>query len=1029
MALLAAAGPLAAQNHPELEWQVLETAHFRILFHGGLEQVAARAAGILERAYGPLTGLYGYEPPGPVRIILKDYDDYANGAAYFYHDAIEIWTSPLEHDFELRGTSDWLPNVLTHEFTHIISLGAARKGSPRVPAAFLEYFGYKQEKNRKDVLTGAPDRLVVYPLANTVVPMWLAEGVAQYMADGVQADRWDTHRDMVLRVAVLDSTLLSYDRMGVFAKAGFGNEFVYDHGYGFSQYIAREHGQQALAHICRNAGAWGALNTDRAIEQATGVPARQLWRNWRDWMAQRYQSQVAALGERREGEVLVDVGFANTRPAYSPDGARLAYLSTGKSDSGPQNLVVRDLASGEEEVVARAVASTVSWSPDGRRLLFVRKDEADRYGSRRADLYELDLDAPERGLGRKLAWVAPALVGVAAPRPYRERQLTQGLRSLYPAYSPDGRRAAFVRVTGSGCSLGLLDLEAARAAGPLEAGGSGLAQPEGAVRYLLSFGDGSQIYTPQWSADGQHLVFSYAVAGQRDIGRVAVDGEVSPAESGAAVAGASPARGIEVLLASPGTDRDPAFVDGGRGLVFVSDASGIYNVYRMDLVSGQVAQVTNLVGGAFDPTASPSGQVAFAAYAAQGYEIRVIGGEGAVNAESRRFRPDGAAASSVPQAAAPARVSAPGPTSAAFAPAGAPAPPSEPSPGTPAAQPYGLEFLRTSLMPRLAIDEGYAKAGLYFGSEDAVTRQSVYGGASVAPTNGDRDLYSVYTYRGWVPTVKLSFIHLKRHSDRGDSSEARDYYVTGMNFSLNRISAGLTQALSRTTELDVAATYDRYDASLETDVFVPRTDGQPGFERLSQKPYGYTYLNGFGLDFTYRHDSVPRRRDRDINPRGGRRLYFRYDRMFNYFIKGFDEYNTSFIDEQYLKLFYNQVTLDWNEYVPLPAHAALALRFYGGWVGSDRVDDERVGNFFDFHLGGITFMKGYTYYSIEGRKAAMGSATVRVPVFPDMGRSLLNLYFDKVYAAAYADVGKAWDGKVGDPDPSFGRQAPLRDVG
>lgn len=88
--------PVSAQNHPELEWRILETEHFRVLYHGGLEATAQHAGRIAEAAWAPVTELYDYRPDGPVRLILKDYDDYANGAAYFYHDAIEIWTSPLD---------------------------------------------------------------------------------------------------------------------------------------------------------------------------------------------------------------------------------------------------------------------------------------------------------------------------------------------------------------------------------------------------------------------------------------------------------------------------------------------------------------------------------------------------------------------------------------------------------------------------------------------------------------------------------------------------------------------------------------------------------------------------------------------------------------------------------------------------------------------------------------------------------------------------------------------------------------------
>ena len=68
---LAAAGPAAAQNHPELNWRTLETEHFRVLYHDGLEHTARQAAEAAEAAYGPLTRLYGYRPEGPVRVILR----------------------------------------------------------------------------------------------------------------------------------------------------------------------------------------------------------------------------------------------------------------------------------------------------------------------------------------------------------------------------------------------------------------------------------------------------------------------------------------------------------------------------------------------------------------------------------------------------------------------------------------------------------------------------------------------------------------------------------------------------------------------------------------------------------------------------------------------------------------------------------------------------------------------------------------------------------------------------------------------
>jgi Tol biopolymer transport system component len=965
--LLLLSVPISAQNHPELQWRVLETEHFRVLFHDGLEATAQRAAAIGESAWDAVTELYDYRPDGPVRIILKDYDDYANGAAYFYHDAIEIWTSPLEHDFEMRGTSDWLRNVLTHEFVHIISLGAARKGSQRVPAMFLEYFGYKGEENRDDILTGAPNRLTVAPLANTVVPMWFAEGVAQYQTQTVNHDRWDSHRDMILRTAVLDGTLLSLEDMGVFGKRGFGNEFVYDHGFAFVRYIAETYGDSALPAICRQVGRWQTMNVNGALEAVTGRPAAALWNDWRDAMTQTYAQQLEAMGPLQEGTSLTDAGFSNTRPVFDPDGERVAYLSTGSRHYGPHSLVVRDLQSGEDEAIAYGVASVPTWDPSGEHLIFVRKKSADKYGSRRADLFDHDLQAAKRGWMGTALWTLPGLTGAYAPGDPRTAQLTRNLRAQYPAVSPEGERLAFVLVNADGAALALSDRDGSN------------------VRELLRFDDTTQLYTPRWSPDGTRIAISWAFEGQRSIGLIDVDHGV-----------------LEPLIVSAGTDRDPTWSADGTELLFVSDVSGVFNVYAHNLVAGTVKQVTNVRGGAFFPTVNAAGDVVYAGYVAEGFQLYRISTEASAEVKASLFAPGRRGRWEEPPTATTVQL-----------------PP----------QPYGMEMLRTTVMPRLTVDEGHVKLGAYFGTSEALDKQSIFGATNYTPANGDRDFYAVYRFRGFRPTWRLSFIHMKRHSARGDSSEARDFFVKGMNFSLNRLTMGVGGELNRSSHVDISLAYDRYDASLENDQLIPLTGGQPGFGRIKGKPIGYTYLNGFDLAFVYRHDSVARRQDRDINPRGGRRIYARYDRMSNWFIEGFNEQNTSFLQEEYLRLLYNQVTVDWREFVGLPGNTTLGLRAYGGMIDSERVDEEAVGDFFDFHLGGLPFMRGYTYYSVEGRKAAMAQALFRFPVWPVVHRRLGPFYFDKIYGAVYGDAGKAWDDDMSDPDPVYGRKGPVRDAG
>ena len=112
-------------NHPELNWKSFETENFIFYFHDGTQRSALEASKVAEIIYDPITSLYDFYPKSKTAVILKDTDDYSNGVAMFYDNKIEIWTKPM--DFDLRGNHRWIQDVLTHEFVHIVQLGASKK--------------------------------------------------------------------------------------------------------------------------------------------------------------------------------------------------------------------------------------------------------------------------------------------------------------------------------------------------------------------------------------------------------------------------------------------------------------------------------------------------------------------------------------------------------------------------------------------------------------------------------------------------------------------------------------------------------------------------------------------------------------------------------------------------------------------------------------------------------------------------------------------------------------------------------------
>ena len=238
----------AKYNHPELNWYTFETENFKIHYHEETEISAREAATVAEVIFPKITSFYDFYPESKTDIILKDTDDYSNGAAYYYDNKIVIWATPL--NFELRGSHRWLQNVITHEFAHIVSLQKSMKMGNKIPGAYLQFMGFEKEK-RKDVLYGFPNRLVSYPIPATVVPPWLAEGSAQYMYDGADWDHWDTHRDMILRDRALNDKLLSFNEMNTFGKKGIGNESTYNSGFALSRYIAYKYGSNVIKDVMK----------------------------------------------------------------------------------------------------------------------------------------------------------------------------------------------------------------------------------------------------------------------------------------------------------------------------------------------------------------------------------------------------------------------------------------------------------------------------------------------------------------------------------------------------------------------------------------------------------------------------------------------------------------------------------------------------------------------------------------------------------------------------------------------------------
>jgi eukaryotic-like serine/threonine-protein kinase len=123
---------------------------------------------------------------------------------------------------------------------------------------------------------------------------------------------------------------------------------------------------------------------------------------------------------------------------------------------------------------------------------------------------------------------------------------------------------------------------------------------------------GTNDYSPDWSPDGQRVVFHSGRAGNDDIYVVAAEG--------------GDARN---LTNAPGDDREPVWSPDGRRIAFASRRTGNWEVYVMNADSSDLRQLTNDFADDFLPAWSPDGrQLAFTSNRRGNDDIWVISVDG-----------------------------------------------------------------------------------------------------------------------------------------------------------------------------------------------------------------------------------------------------------------------------------------------------------------------------------------------------------------------------------------------------------------
>lgn len=1001
----------------DLVWSRIETEHFNVVYHAGTERTARLTAKIAEEIYGPITSLYAHTPDQKVNFVIKDIADYSNGETNYYTNTIVIWANAL--DFDMRGTHNWLRNVISHEFTHDVEIQTAMKFARRVPTIAFQYLGYENER-RQDVLTGFPNRIFTIPVSGSVVPAWFAEGVAQYMRPEFGYESWDAHRDMILRMAMLDSTLLSWNEMSTFGKTSFGDESSYNTGFALIRYIGEKYGELAVREISYNLATVNRMTIDGAIERTIGITGAQLYEDWHKALRAEYVERIAPVQQHLIiGDTVGKIGFGNFHAQFSADGKTILYVSNKTSDYFSGAAFLCDPVTKTDTAIV-PVSGRAVFTPDGKHILYARRSRPDTRHTSFFNLHYFNRKTEE------------------------DKIIPNTTRAHSPNITPDGTHVVFVK--DSDGTENMFMMEEPFSEHP-------------SIHAITAFGSSEQVYNPVFTRDGKSVVFDYSPRDHRGIAVMNIDGS-----------------GMRTVIAGVHDYRSAAFSPDGRTICFACDSNGIYNIYRgkwdeasKSIVAGSVVQVTNVPGGAFYPAIDSIGDIAYSLFTSGGYKLAYLRSPNA-----KPVPPDTSTTPGGLTAASKSRV-IPSAT-----PTFDPAPyfykPYSPMPAsmhvenavltnhaprttgnfdwpalrayddtkTPeySSTPYKDIFTTLFVIPILRVDTynkfnsgfQHVKIGAIFTSSDVTDRLGILAGA-MTNDRFEYDLFASLTFHdripllwtlGINPLLTLS-IYNSQHLSSGTIPVLKNVgtrvvdTMLNLGVTYNLLSFDITAAtpiFNAAHILQFGFNHTRYNTAL--DPFINPQNQQ--YVALPSDLALYTTTLSIGYAFT----AIAPTRTEEINP-VGRDIHFMAGQEWNYVEDTVVVGDGGLPKRIYAPYDYLRLGLLWHEHFALPfwSHTlSFGVRAEGMIGGGVSAFNERAHALFDTYIGGMYGMQGYPFYGIGGTRTYAIKATYRFPISTNLDWRLGGIYFDKIFLGVFADYGSAWDGAVRD---AF--KTPRRDVG
>ncbi len=1042
-------------NHPDLDWYSIETEHFVVHYpkskkkegndhYLDTEWTAKKSAKVAEEMWPRMCAEFNYFLKEQIHIVILNQSDDLEGFTIPTWDWIEVSANPGGDFYRQRGRMDWLPDVLVHEFAHVVSLkanGSFAEGAQGVSIGGLYSDGLGNTESGAEITILEND------------PFYWTEGGAEYWSDTSGYNWWTPSRDMHIRTTVLEERLLSYDEWQTRVQAlrwGDG-ERGYQQGYSFALYLRQRFGADTYNRFAIEGGKAWRPEWNTVIETVTGVPARTLYEDWVVYVTEKYNAQYAAV--KAEGEVAGRELLGSTPDwAYTDPGGRDAWMDERwkrkKGVTGPELARIEREKAKEKTGTYQMVPR---WSDDGKYFGVNTRGvlALSRVGEEHFPAFS-GKDADDEGVAWEAGNLSGAVAGVGFMHawdfiPGRDAVVFTGNEHFEPSaftaatgirLETDGydwkqiwiaelpltevKEKNFVHKGGKRDWLRpnrpAYTQEVRDALTPIPntfRGTEPAASPDGKKvayleytdgtlnlvtinldgtekKHLTSFDDGTWMQRADWSPDGTQLAIGIFRNFQQDIWIINADGS-----------------GAHPLMWDRWEDQDPHWAADGK-IYFSSDPTGIFNVYAYDTGTKGIAQVTNVIGGAEAPSITPQGNLLYSAYTAHGWKTYGLPATDFFHADATdRFQLKYEPAAAQADWAFREDLSA-------FVP-----------------RKYEGELMAPTGAPIIRLtndsrDDVALQVGGYVFMQDFVENHGAFLQALIGE---DMLVMGQYFYQGWYPTFFLTAYHYEVKynygfllDDDGDTTTTSDQSTfEGKNQQYaNVVMAAIDYPWNDRFRTTGFARYVEFGF---------RTTSEAAFS-----PYSYGMEAGVSANFTNIGYF-----SRSSNPNGGRNIDLTYSYGYSdvvYPAQGGHSVDDGELLDNYG---FNKVEARWTEQIPVPGwlpflqaaqdrRHTLQLDVAAGVIDRnvDRNDEFRGGGQHPFYWGSDslrpnTLFAGYPANSLSGETMALVNLAYRFPIRRELNKRVGPFYFYDITGQIMGTAGNLWSFRAPTQESQFYR--------